>query len=76
MHGRIPASGGSHRMRFTVASMHFVPSMLFPALLMRSFFVISYLVRQRSAFLEGIKPPDFCEGAVEKTCDEESRLHC
>ena len=29
-----------------------------------------YLVRQRAAFLDGIRPPDFCEGAVDKTCAE------
>jgi hypothetical protein len=29
-----------------------------------------YLVRQRAAFLDGIRPPDFCEGAVDKTCVE------
>ncbi len=39
-----------------------------------SFFFIpssahSYLVRQRAAFLDGVKPPDFCEGATEKTCN-------
>jgi hypothetical protein len=29
---------------------------------------LSYLVRQRTAFLDGTRPPDFCEGANEKTC--------
>ena len=39
------------------------------------FLIFSYLVRQRAAFLDGIKPPDFCEGAAEKTCDEISPSH-
>ena len=39
------------------------PTLSFPA-----FSALSYLVRQRTAFLDGVKPPDFCEGAVEKTC--------
>ena len=38
-----------------------------------AFSALRYLVRQRTAFLDGIKPPDFCEGSVEKTCAPSSR---
>ena len=32
--------------------------------------LFSYIARQRVAFLDGVRPPDFCEGANEKTCGD------